>query len=67
MGCAVAAAVAGMLFIHSRIRNGYLRADHIISGTVLNTTSATVFLCRLMYNEIGQSLRTTLVKQRFQC
>ena len=35
----------------------YLRADHIISGTVLNllAPALTVFLCRLMYNEIGQT------------
>ena len=52
------AALAGMLYssIHA-VATVYLRADHIISGTVLNllAPALTVFLCRLMYNEIGQT------------
>ena len=54
----IVAAVAGMLYsaIHA-FATVYLRADHIISGTVLNllAPALTVFLCRLMYNEIGQT------------
>lgn len=61
----ICAAVAGTLFagIHA-IATIYLRADHIISGTVMNllAPALAVFLTRMLFEEKGQ---TEVIAQNF--
>lgn len=61
----VAAGIAGLLFsmIHA-VATIYLRADHIVSGTVMNLLAPglTIFLTRMLYEEKGQ---TDIITQNF--